>query len=305
MIICRLQGGLGNQMLQYACARSLSLLTKQPLRLDLSFLNDRSIPEITFRSYELGCFRLNASFAGKFDICRIIPPYHHTGNSFWRRKERSLYRFWQRISKKKIILENSAYVYEENVFSELDKTGYFMQGYFFSYRYFEQFRDIIISDFQPRSLSEPATEYLSMIKNANKSCSLHVRRGDYVTNKSANHFHGLCPIDFYKKAVELICQKEPETTFFCFSDDIEWCKQHLNELNVPIIFVEQKAGMHNFEDLILMSQCTHNIIANSTFSWWGGWLNQTPQKCVIAPRALATDPTVSVKDVYPPEWITL
>lgn len=305
MIICRLQGGLGNQMLQYACARSLSLLTGQALRLDLSFLNDDSIQGITHRSYELDCFRLETQIAGQFDIRRILPPYHHVGNSFWYRKERSLYRFWQRVSDKKIILEKNAYEYDENVFSELNKSGYFMQGFFFSYRYFERLREVLLDDFQPRVLSHPTQAYLSEIDRAAKTCSLHVRRGDYVTNKAANSYHGLCSLDYYRKAVEQICRKDPETTFFCFSDDMEWCKLHLKELDVPIVFVEQKEGMHNFEDLILMSCCSHNIIANSTFSWWGGWLNRNPQKCVIAPRNLSTDKTVSVKDVYPEDWVII
>lgn len=305
MIVCRLQGGLGNQMLQYACARSLSLLTNQDLRLDLSFLNDDTIPGITLRSYELACFRMEARIAGQEDIRRIVPPYHHAGNSFWRRKERSFYRFWQRVSNKKIILEKSAYEYDENVFSELNKSGYFMLGYFFSYRYFERFREEILADFQPRTLSQAAQEYLEEISERGKTCSLHVRRGDYVTNKAANSFHGLCSLDYYKKAVEEISRREPETTFFCFSDDLEWCKLHLKELNVSVVFVEQKEGMQNFEDLILMSCCAHNIIANSTFSWWGGWLNQNPQKCVIAPRNLFADPALSVADVYPKDWIIL
>ncbi|MEG1585355.1 MAG: alpha-1,2-fucosyltransferase [Bacteroidales bacterium] len=305
MIICRLQGGLGNQMLQYACARSLSLLTKKKLLLDLSFLNDRSIAGITLRHYELACFRADIQIATPKDIRRIVAPYGHTGNGFLQRKERKLYKHWRKISNQKIIAEKCAHIYDEDVFSDLDKWGYFMQGYFFSYRYFEQFRDVILNDFTPRELSGAANDYVAQIKSIPHTCSIHIRRGDYVTNQSANAFHGLCSLDYYRQAIALILEKQPETTFYCFSDDISWCKENLHDTGAKILFVNRHDDTRNFEDLVLMSHCSDNIIANSTFSWWGAWLNQNPSKQVIAPRNLFADKTISTVDIYPPEWILL
>jgi hypothetical protein len=109
---------------------------------------------------------------------------------------------------------------------------------------------------------------------------LHIRRGDYISDKKANSVHGTCDLSYYKKATELICAKFNDAHFFVFSDDISWAKENLNINNTT--YIDHKTIPH--EDIHLMSLCKHNITANSSFSWWGAWLNQYSKKTVIAPK---------------------
>ena len=120
------------------------------------------------------------------------------------------------------------------------------------------------------------------IAQPKKSVALHVRRGDYVTNKSTNSFHGTCTVEYYQKAVDELTKRIGSISLFMFSDDIEWVRQNL-KFPIPTTYVEH-ADMPDYERMILMSHCEHNIIANSSFSWWGAWLNQNPEKIVIAPE---------------------
>lgn len=302
MIICRLQGGLGNQMLQYACTRALSLLTGQRFWFDMSFLKNTPAG-VTLRELELTHFSLEFQEASALRIARILPSPTHTGNSFLYRKERQWYRFQNKWLNQKKITDPCAYRYDENVFSELNCRDYFLHGYFFSYRYFEKFRSVLLADFTPRRLSASAENYASAISQQKKSCSLHVRRGDYLASNVIG-VHGLCGMEYYREAIRLIREGDPETVFFCFSDDLEWCKEAFKEID-SISYVEKQPDMLNHEDMWLMSKCTHNIIANSTFSWWGAWLNTSSVKTVIAPRQLMANQDCDTTDCYPPDWIVI
>src|SRR3989344_4984067 len=133
------------------------------------------------------------------------------------------------------------------------------------------------------------------------SVSVHIRRGDYVTNANTNQFHGLCSLDYYNKAVSFISSKQNEMELFVFSDDIEWCKENL-KYDFPIHFVETNDA---HSDMYLMSLCKHNIIANSSFSWWGAWLNDNFQKIVVAPSQWIADASVNTQDLIPKGWIKI
>ena len=129
-----------------------------------------------------------------------------------------------------------------------------------------------------------------------------MRRGDYVTNKNASSFHGTKDLGYYKAALKPVLKQTNKPVIFVFSDDPEWCKQNL-KFSQNTIYVEgNKKGS---EDMRLMMQCKHNIIANSSFSWWAAWLNQNSDKVVVAPKKWFNDPKIDVSDVIPKSWLKI
>ncbi len=148
-----------------------------------------------------------------------------------------------------------------------------LHGYFQSEKYFMEYRDEIRKLFTSYKIS-PDQDLESAILG-NMSCSLHVRRGDFL--KFPSH-HPTQTIDYFKKAISTIPQG---CVFIVFSDDIEWCRNNFESVDAQFVFVE---GYNDYEDIALMRMCNHNIISNSTFSWWGAWLNDDPDKIVIAPK---------------------
>jgi hypothetical protein len=171
-----------------------------------------------------------------------------------------------------------------------------LNGYYQSEKYFQNNREKILELF---SVDDVSSEYIQKkYRNIlrNDTCSIHVRRGDYV---GLSHTHPPCEIEYYLEAVK---QMPAGTVFLVFSDDIDWCKQNFN-LSHLIHFVE---GNPDFIDMWLMSLCDNNIIANSSFSWWGAWLNKKPNKKVISPsRWFGPSISHNTQDLIPETWITI
>ena len=177
--------------------------------------------------------------------------------------------------------------------SEPTNCGYYLDGYWQSEKYFEKSESVIREQFKlNRFLFEKITATPGL---DSKSVSIHIRRTDYVTS---NGYHPVQTLEYYKKALDIIGDYD---NLFVFSDDIKWCRENLKFDN--IIFVE---GSSEIEDLCLMSLCKNNIIANSSFSWWGAWLNVNPDKKVIAPKKWF-GPQTSLNDDYiiPTDWIKI
>jgi hypothetical protein len=130
-----------------------------------------------------------------------------------------------------------------------------------------------------------------------------VRRGDFLNLKSANLFHGVLPIHYYRLAIDYIIKKTTNVTFFIFSDDMAWCKTNFNFISSKVFVDGSALGISTHEELILMSYCQHNIIANSSFSWWGAWLNKNANKLVIAPKNWFADKTINTSNLIPESWI--
>jgi len=139
---------------------------------------------------------------------------------------------------------------------------------------------------------------------AKESISLHIRRGDYVSNVYTNSVHGTCSLDYYQQAVTLLESKLNNPHFFIFSDDLAWAKEHLSFIE-NVTFVELDVNIPDHDEMFLMSQCLHHIIANSSFSWWGAWLNKNLDKIVIAPKRWFIDETYNTSDLIPDAWIRL
>jgi len=175
--------------------------------------------------------------------------------------------------------------------------------YFQSEKHFINISDNIRQEFiLKKPLSDKAQEVLGDIAK-NASVSLHIRRGDYVTNKNTNTFHGTCDLGYYEKAISWIKEKVDSPVFFVFSDDIAWAKDNFKGSEFVLV---SSPEIEDVEELILMSKCKHNIIANSSFSWWGAWLNSNLNKIIIAPKNWFNNEKANKNnDIIPDKWIKI
>lgn len=295
MICVQLNGGLGNQMFQYAFGRAMAFKLQTELLFDSSpLLNNKTA--FTNRTLELGIFKIKIQLASITDIKRLKSIFYRIVNVIF-----------YKLGFKGI--QTSKYFIEKN-FSynkSIDKIGKncYLNGYWQSYRYFQNIESIIREEFKfPPILDMGNKDTIFKIENGN-SISLHIRRSDFVNNKY-HDIHGTCSIEYYQKAVEYIATRVSDPVFFIFSDDIEWARTNLN-LNFPYEFVAGNIGNKSFIDMQLMSLSKHNIIANSSFSWWGAWLNSNTEKIVIAPKQwfLEEKMNAQTSDLIPNTWIRI
>ena len=260
MITIKLKGGLGNQMFQYAIGRRLSLKHGVPLELDLSYYagSDKS-RWCSGSRYELDCFNI---MERKYDTRMLLAKL----GCF--------------LNKPKIFQEKNR-SFDSSVL-DAPRNSYLV-GYWQCEKYFKDVEAVIRQDFTFKDLpNKKNAAVLEEISNSN-SVSIHLRRGDYVCEKSNNRLFGVPSLEnYYYPAIKLISKKTSGLHFFVFSDDPVWGKENL-ELGHPATFVDHNPPDKGFEDMRLMSTCKHHILANSSFSWWGAWLNPNPQKIVIAP----------------------
>lgn len=263
MIIVKIVGGLGNQMFQYAYAKELEQ-KGYDVKIDIS----------AFDTYKLhGGYQLD-----KYNIDLKVSTY----------KENKKYYSNSLLSKvlRKIGIETSNAIREksllfDNTFLNIEDNNY-VEGYFQSEKYFKDIRNILLEEFAiKQELFIYTKEIKQNIEESKNSCSIHIRRGDFINAKNAS-IHGACNLEYYQKAVEHIQTHVEDIHYFIFSDDIRWVKENLKLENAVYIESEEKRIPH--EDIYLMSLCKHNIIANSSFSWWGAWLNHNNDKIVIAPK---------------------
>lgn len=300
MICVRLIGGLGNQMFQYACGRSLAEKHRTNLILDCSFLEDKT-PRWNFvvRDYELDIYAINALHASKQELNRVKP-------SFWYRVDSCL----RRLSGVPLKL-NPDYLLEQQ-FSfnsaafEKASSNCFLVGYWQSEKYFKSIESILRQEFTfQHPLDHNNAEIANRIGSVN-SVSIHIRRGDYAKGPQGSRNHALCTLEYYQNAISYVVEKASNPVFFIFSDDIEWVKAHLDFSGNSEI-VAGNSGKQSYIDMQLMSLCSHNIIANSSFSWWGAWLNNNSEKMVVAPKHWFTDEIKNAltKDLIPETWIRL
>ena len=179
-----------------------------------------------------------------------------------------------------------------------------MEGYWQSYRYFADAADKIRQELTPRDPMEPGNAAVAAEIDAVEAVSLHVRRGDYVTNAGAAPFHGLCSLDYYRAAVNHVRARVGAPHLFIFSDDHDWARDNLR-FDLPTTYVVANPPDRGFRDMQLMARCRHHITANSSFSWWGAWLNPRHDKIVVAPQAWFADPKIDTRDLIPQGWTRL
>ena len=288
MIIIRLEGGIGNQLFQYATGKALALRLNTEIILDISSLN-RINSNITKREYELFNFQIDSnlyskSFLTSFKFSQFFPSsiigwnvYKEVGRNF------------------------------NPEFLELkDKT--YLIGYWQSFKYFSQISTQLMQELMPKkSLSDYSQDLVNNIKNS-ESVALHVRRGDYASSKTSNALHGCLPFNYYISAIKKMRITHKHCKFFIFSDDIKWCKYNLSFINSDVIIVEGNDNSNAWQDLILMSYCKHHILANSSFSWWGAWIAdqryQTDERTVLTPKNwfVTEAENINLADRFPSHW---
>lgn len=293
MIYIQIKAGLGNQMFQYAFGRALSIEQNRPLALDISWYENHAKRD-TPRQFFLDKYNIVAKIAETSELEKFNTPL------------RKLYR---KIVRRMIYKK-------DNVFrpAELKSQASYFEGHWSNEKYFKPHRDTIRKDLSLKNpLSLASSSVIARMDelrgNGTEIISVHVRRGDCVTNVHAASYQGTVDTSYYDKSHQYFAQKiAPEKiAYFVFSDDIEWAKKNVL-IDMKTTYVSRPASetqIPEYEELHLMSLCDHHIIANSTFSWWGAWLDPKPNKIVIAPKQWLKDTSFDTSDVCPPEWIRI
>jgi hypothetical protein len=292
VVVANILGGLGNQMFQYATGRALSILFQSEFFLDL-----RDFKDYTFkREFELErVFSLTSKVASEDLVNELLG---------WR-----AHKYIKKVLKRPQFskIRGSTLVFEPHFhyWPELFNvpTDVYLYGYWQSEKYFRFIESIIRKDFQFR---QPLDEMNASIQNSireSQSVSLHIRRGDYLTHRGTTKVMAVCTTDYYHKAINYINSSVIDPVFYIFSDDTNWAKSYL-KIPTKSIYVEHNLGLDSYKDMQLMSLCKHNIIANSSFSWWGAWLNVNSDKLVVAPSKWFVNNN-SDKDLIPDCWVRL
>lgn len=283
-VIIKLDGRMANQMFQWALARAYE--AKNGI---LPLIDDSK------ETLKLGCFQL---------INTLKTVKKPLWNKFLRKTVpfRNLRNKWTELKFDLPKIKEDAFSkYTPSILET--KAPAYIQGFFQTEKYFANIREQLLKDFTiNKELNKKNKVILEKIKNTN-SISVHFRRGDYTKVRVAQHF-GACSEEYYQKAIEIITSKTNiKPTLFIFSDDINWVKNNI-KFKYDTEYVDINSGKQGFFDLELMKNCKHNIIANSSFSWWGGWLNENSDKIVVAPTPWLQDANKNY-DIIPENWIVL
>lgn len=292
MVICNLNGGLGNQMFQYAAVRSISLAHNSSLRLDISTYVNRG----HHQGFELNrVFNCAAEIASEADIRRVL------GWGYLPSMRRIVARPKMAMFRNKRFAVEPHFNYWRDIWSVPGDC--YLVGYWQSEKYFLGVARQIREDFSFRPPLENKNITLANRITQVNAVSVHIRRGDYAYNPITAATHGLCSLNYYREAIQYISERVHQPYFFIFSDDIVWAKQNL-KIDHAHCYVDHNHGAESYNDMRLMSMCKHNIIANSSFSWWGAWLNPNATKIVIAPTRWFANHT-DVSDLLPRGWVSL
>jgi len=292
MVVTSIVGGLGNQMFQYAVGRALALRKNTSLAIDTSAFDTYSLHQ----GFELQ--HVFACDAPQIDQTALRKLIGWQGDP---RARRMLARRKLAFLKSRRLAFEPHFEYWEGINDLPDDC--FLSGYWQSERYFVDVADQIRKDF--RFAQSPGVENRALIQqiSAVNAISLHVRRGDYISNPANVYVHAVCTLDYYRAAIKLMAERISEPFFFVFSDDMDWVRAHLN-IGFQAEYVDHNRGMDSYNDMRLMSLCKHHIIANSSFSWWGAWLNMNRNKLIIAPRIWFNN-GIDTKDLLPEDWVVL
>jgi hypothetical protein len=287
-VITRLNGGLGNQLFQYATGLALARKLGARLKIDITEFETYHL-----RRFELGRLPIQASVATTADVAGVIINPS--------RLQRNLNRIAIRLhlDNGKAAFKEIHYHYDP-LFEQIRHPVY-LNGYWQSEKYFQSVASQLRNELQFNDIPDQANLDALQLIQSSISVSLHIRRGDYVSNASATAVHGLCSLDYYNAAIRYFAERINSPTFFVFSDDLQWAKDHL-KMPHPVHFVDANGPDRGIEDMWLMKSCQHHITANSSFSWWAAWLNQQPGKIVVAPRTWFRDPSFNCEDLIPALW---
>jgi hypothetical protein len=281
------QGGLGNQMFQYAFYKYLEHIGEQNLAIS-----------IASPSLKRHC---------GFELFRIFPKINQNKPKIVSSLLKNAYYNVVYQVRNRIEYTHPYLLFEHfNTICDAEhlKLGNarLLMGFWQNKFYCEQVKDIIFEDFTFMPFEDAENiQIAKLISEAESSVSLHIRRGDYLQN---NIYGNVCTLDYYEKAISYLQNQIKNPTFFVFSDDPNWVKENLQLPNAH--YIAHNKGANAFRDMQLMSLCKHNIIANSSFSWWGAWLNQYKEKIVITPSIWYNIPNNRViDDLISDKWVRI
>jgi len=282
MIEVILKGGLGNQMFEYSAARHLGIKYNKNLVLNTEYFSNIPKGDVP-RKYQLDIFHIDKNIKLK-----------ETVNPIFRIIQKIVLKFSNKFFGEK------AQIVFSKLMLRLDLPVY-LNGYFQNEKYFKDDRDILIKEFTlTKKIGEEAKRLKGILEKSEGVC-LNVRRGDYLRPDYIKIF-GVLGMEYYQEALKQISDKVKNPLFCVFSDDPEWVKK---EFKIDNVIFAGTDILKDYEQMYLMSLCKHNIIANSSFAWWGAWLNQNPNKIVIAPKQWAANRTSDDLDILPTGWIKI
>jgi hypothetical protein len=293
MIIVELISGLGNQLFQYAAGRALSLRKNTTLKIDRTWF-DLEIEKQTPRSYGMAPYCADVKFAEAAEIRLFLQPDITSLKGKIATKLDSMKPYYKRS-----VYKEPHFQFDSN-FTKASSNAYLI-GYWQSEKYFADYADVIRKDLQFKLPLEGLNQQWAELITASNAISLHVRRSDMVNNPEVVKTHGSCGLDYYLEAAKQVSDGESNPVFFIFSDDPEWCKENL-KLDWPVHYIDNNQGEHAYIDMQLMSMCKHHVTANSSFSWWGAWLNPSTSKKVICPKRWFADNSKDTSDLIPATW---
>lgn len=290
MVIARISGGLGNQLFQYALGRSLALRNKTSLYFDLSYYK-YAYETDTPRTFKLAPFRI--------DYKRLdTSPYVYLSKATRLLPNRTWKPFVAFLEEKQFHVEPAVQTTKASVI--------ILDGAWQSETYFADCAAAIRQELSwPEPVEPTVAQYKYKIDHTQTPISVHIRRGDYVSHPDFSQSFGFIGLDYYQKAIPLLTNRFPGAKIYVFSDDPGWVQENL-ALDVPHEFVVNQGTDADLADLHLMSLCHHHVIANSSFSWWGAWLNPKKEKVVVAPgRWFRNKPAWDTKDLLPANWVRI
>lgn len=273
MIIINLIGGVGNQLFQYATAKAIAINCGFDLKIDISDFENYHT-----ENYELYNFNIKEKFATMCEIETLLK-HRKVFKKYYYKEKKS--KFMPQILK----LKNSAY----------------LEGYFQTEKYFYNIKDIIKKEFTFKNNDFLINkDVLNEIQNEN-SVSINLRGNDYINDKEIAKYFNVCTKKYYDNAISYINKKMENPKFYIFSDDMNYAKEFFkSKKDFKII---ETANWQ--EDFYFMQNCKSNIIANSSFSWWCAWLNNNPEKIVVAPKKWNNNPNMAQKNIVPNDWIKI
>ena len=302
MIIARINGGLGNQLFQYATARAISIKLDRKLLLDIdwyrnihAFENHADPNATTLRDFLLNHYNIQSPVINKIHLNWIRRLEIRSRNS-------NFFKFLLNGP-----LNNFSYTkINQNSFSleSIQKHPHiYLTGYWQNNDIIEEYKNLLYNDLiLKHPLSVNIQDHLNSI-NATNAVAIHVRRGDYISNPKSRKVHASCSNNYYYDSIDYIQNKQTNLHYFIFSDDMTWVKNNL-DFTTNTTFINNNDP--EYEHLFLMSQCKHQITANSTFSWWAAWLNTNPDKIIITPKHWYLDKHLNETVIrIPKEWIKI
>lgn len=294
MIITRIWGGLGNQMFQYSFGYAVARKLRQELKLDISYFDKNNLRPYRLNNYNLDYKKTVANKETPFCIKTIRSKLPNKFIRICPRFKMKLPHGWTYIKETR---------FEYNpALQNIGGDNIYLDGYWQCEKYFLEYSNDIFRQMTPIHNNSDEFLYWKSEIDQGQSVSVHLRRGDFIYQErkllAVSHLY-LLGMEYYNRAINYFSRHVDNPVFYFFSDDIEWVKGQFSFLdNSRFIKIETPNG--DIEEMRLMSNCKHHIVANSTFSWWGAWLDRKLHKITLAPERYYGN-----KDIVPQNWVKI